>query len=146
MRGGWTKIDDRTVPSAKHRAITQNMEKYRNYIGWGAIALAALRFLPLPLPLLPPMLSSGQFMQMPLLGGVLLMLFPMLLFAAGICLVKGMDAGKNLFAIWAGFGGLAAMMNLQYNPVEAAVDLTMLGTCLVVLYWGAWKRRGAWKR
>ena len=116
------------------------MEKYREFIGWGSIALAALDFLPLPLPDLPPMLSSGLFMQTPMLGGVLLMLFPMLLFAAGIGLVKGWDGGKKLFAVWSLLAGGAALANIYYNPVYAVVDLMVLGACLVIVFWNDMRR------
>ena len=81
------------------------MEKYRHIIGWGAIVVAALNFIPLPLPALPPMLTAEMVLLLPGLGPVLLMLAPMLLFAAGIGLVKGWDGGRKLFVIWAGVGG-----------------------------------------
>ncbi|MGB5484809.1 hypothetical protein [Parasphingorhabdus sp.] len=116
------------------------MEKYRTYIGWGAIVVAALNFLPLPLPTLPPMLSTSMFLLLPAIGPILMMISPMLLFAAGIGLVKGWDGGRKLFVIWAAIGGLAALAGLQYNPVEPAVDLAAIGACLVVVLWGDWRR------
>ena len=116
------------------------MKLYRPYVGWGAIVVAALYFLPLPLPALPPMLSAATFLLLPAIGPVLLMLSPMLLFAAGIGLVKGWDGGRQLFVIWAVIGGLAALAGLQYAPVEAAVDLVVIGGSLLVVLWGDWRR------
>lgn len=116
------------------------MEKYRAFIGWGAIIVSALKFIPLPLPALPPMLSSPMFMLLPGIGPVLMLLAPMLLFAAGIGLVKGWDGGRKLFLVWAVIGGLAALAGLQYSAVESAVDLTVIGVCLVVVLWGDWRQ------
>ena len=94
------------------------MKQYRETIGWGAIVVAALNFIPVPLPTLPPML----------------------LFAAGIGLVKGWDGGRKLFVIWAAISGLAALAGLQYDPVGPAVDLAVIGACLAVVLWGDWRR------
>ena len=116
------------------------MEKYRIYIGWGAIVVAALSFIPVPLPALPPMLSSPMFLLLPGVGGVLLMLVPMLLFAAGIGLVKGWDGGRKLFVIWAAIAGLAALAGLQYGAGESMLDLAVIGACLAVVLWGDWRR------
>jgi hypothetical protein len=116
------------------------MEKYRQYIGWGAIVVAALKFLPIPLPVLPPMLSSSMLLLLPGVGPVLMMLAPMLLFAAGIGLVRGWDGGRKLFLVWAVIGGLAALGGWQYSPVASVVDLAVIATCLVVLLWGDWRR------
>ena len=77
------------------------MKKYRNIVGWGAIVVSALAFLPLPLPALPPMLSAGMLRAVPAIGTILMLLSPMLLFAAGIGLVRGWDGGRKLFVIWA---------------------------------------------
>jgi len=116
------------------------MDKYRITIGWGAIIVAALAFLPLPLPALPPMLSASMVLLLPGLGPVLMMLSPMLLFAAGIGLVNGWDGGRKLFVIWSVIGGLAAVAGLPYDPVRSMVDLAVIGGCLVVLLWGDWRR------
>lgn len=116
------------------------MKQYRIIIGWGAIIVAALNFLPLPLPTLPPMLSSSMFLLLPGVGGVLMMLSPMLLFAAGIGLVKGWDGGRKLFLIWAVIGGLAALGGLQYDAVASVVDLMTIAVCLVVVLWSDWRR------
>ncbi len=116
------------------------MEKYRIYIGWGAIIVAALNFIPIPLPALPPMLSSSMFLLLPGVGPVLLMLVPMLLFAAGIGLVKGWDGGRKLFVIWGAIAGLAALAGLQYSAAEPVVDLAVIGACLVVVLWGDWRQ------
>ena len=67
------------------------MERFREYVGWGAIILSALYFIPVPLPVLPPMLTASVPVAGPrVFGQILLMLYPMLLFAAGIGLVKGL--------------------------------------------------------
>tara|TARA_R110001606_G_scaffold223389_1_gene371357 strand:- start:4082 stop:4447 length:366 start_codon:yes stop_codon:yes gene_type:complete len=116
------------------------MEKYRHIIGWGAIVVAALNFIPLPLPALPPMLTAEMVLLLPGLGPVLLMLAPMLLFAAGIGLVKGWDGGRKLFVAWAVIGGLSAVAGLDYAPVEAMVDLVVIGVSLAVVLWGDWRR------
>ncbi|MEJ6594093.1 hypothetical protein [Parasphingorhabdus sp.] len=116
------------------------MEKYRQTIGWGAIFVAALKFLPIPLPVLPPMLSSSMLLLLPGVGPVLMMLAPMLLFAAGIGLVRGWDGGRKLFLVWAVIGGLAAFGGWQYNPAASAVDLAVIAACLVVVLWGDWRR------
>ncbi len=117
------------------------MEKYREYIGWGAIIVSALSFVRLPfLPALPPMLSSPMLLLLPGVGPVLMMLVPMLLFAAGIGLVKGWDGGRKLFVVWAVIGGLAAIAGLPYIPVAAAVDMAVIGVSLVVVLWGDWRR------
>lgn len=116
------------------------MEQYRIMVGWGAIAVAALAFLPLPLPLLPPMLSAGMLMLVPVIGPVLMLLSPMLLFAAGIGLVKGWDGGRKLFLAWAVIGIFAALGGWAYQPVRAMVDLAVIGGCLVVVLWGDWRR------
>lgn len=113
------------------------MEQYRIMVGWGAIAVAALAFLPLPLPLLPPMLSARMLMLVPAIGPMLMLLSPMLLFAAGIGLVNGC---RKLFLVWAVIGGLAAVAGLPYDPVRAMVDLAVIAGCLVVLLWGDWRR------
>tara|TARA_R110000824_G_scaffold150891_1_gene321698 strand:+ start:797 stop:1171 length:375 start_codon:yes stop_codon:yes gene_type:complete len=115
------------------------MKQYREYVGWGAIVVAALNFLPIPLPALPPMLSSSMFLLLPGLGPILMMLAPMLLFAAGIGLAKGWDGGRKLFVIWAAISGLAALAGLQYSPVEPAVDLVVIGASLAVVLWGDWR-------
>ncbi|NCN84571.1 MAG: hypothetical protein GW808_09210 [Sphingomonadales bacterium] len=121
--------------------IGLRMEKYREYIGWGAIIVAALSFLRLPfLSALPPMLSAPMLMMLPGVGPVLIMLVPMLLFAAGIGLVKGWDGGRKLFVVWAVIGGLAAVAGLQYIPAAAAVDLAVIGVSLLVVLWGDWRR------
>jgi len=116
------------------------MEKYRQTIGWGAIVVSALKFLPIPLPVLPPMLSSSMLLLLPGVGPVLMVLAPMLLFAAGIGLVRGWDGGRKLFLVWAVIGGLAAFGGWQYNPVASVVDLVVIAGCLVVLLWGDWRR------
>lgn len=116
------------------------MENYRHIVGWGAIAVAAITFLPLPLPALPPMLTAPMMMLLPALGPILMMLSPMLLFAAGIGLVKGWDGGRKLFVVWSVIGGLSAVAGLDYAPVEAAVDLAVIGGSLVVVLWGDWRR------
>ena len=116
------------------------MNQYRIYVGWGAIAVAALNFLPLPLPALPPMLSSAMFLLLPGLGPVLTLLSPMLLFAAGIGLVRGWDGGRKLFVVWAVIGGLAAIAGLSYIPLAATVDLAVIAACLAVVLWGDWRR------
>ncbi len=116
------------------------MEQYRHIVGWGAIAVAALNFLPLPLPALPPMLTAPMMMLLPGLGPVLMMLSPMLLFAAGIGLVKGWDGGRKLFVAWAVVSGLSAVAGLDYAPVEAMVDLVVIGVSLAVVLWGDWRR------
>jgi hypothetical protein len=116
------------------------MKQYRETIGWGAIVVAALNFLPLPLPALPPMLSASMFLLLPAIGPILMMISPMLLFAAGIGLVKGWDGGRKLFVIWAAISGLAALAGLQYDPVAPAVDLAVIGASLVVVVWGDWRR------
>ena len=46
------------------------MKEYREYIGWGAIVVAALSFIPVPLPALPPMLSAPMLMLLPGVGPV----------------------------------------------------------------------------
>ncbi|VWX58921.1 hypothetical protein [Sphingorhabdus sp. 109] len=116
------------------------MEQYRHIVGWGAIAVAAITFLPLPLPALPPMLTASMVMLVPGLGPVLMMLMPMLLFAAGIGLLKGWDGGRKLFVVWAVIAGLAAVAGLDYLPVAAMVDLTVIGASLAVVLWGDWQR------
>lgn len=116
------------------------MEKYRQIIGWGAIVVAALNFLPIPLPALPPMLTAPMALLLPGLGPVLMMLMPMLLFAAGIGLVKSWDGGRKLFVIWAVIGGVVALAGLQYDLVKAAVDLAVIGVSLAVVLWGDWRR------
>jgi len=113
------------------------MEQVRITIGWGAIVVAALAFLPLPLPALPPMLSAGMLMLVPVIGPVLMLLSPMLLIAAGIGLVNGC---RKLFLVWAVIGGLAAVAGLPYDPVRSMVDLAVIGGCLVVLLWGDWRK------
>lgn len=120
--------------------MDSRMKQYRHYVGWGAIIVAALNFLPLPLPLLPPMLSSAMLMLLPGIGPVLMMLAPMLLFAAGIGLVRGWDGGRKLFLAWSIIGGLSALAGLQYFPMTAAIDLTIIGLCLLVVLWGDWRR------
>jgi len=117
------------------------MEKYREYIGWGAIVLAALAFLPIPLPALPPMLSSSTLMLIPGVGAVLLTLYPMLLFAAGIGLVKGWHGGRQLFAAWSAIAIPAALAGFQYNYVFSIVDLVVIAGCILVLFWGDWRLR-----
>lgn len=121
------------------------MNKYREYVGWGAIIMAALSFLPIPLPALPPMLTSTALMQVPGLGKILLMLYPMVLFAAGIGIVKGWDGGKKLFAVWSMFAIPAAISSFKFNYVFAAVDLTVIAGCLVVIFWNDW-RKFKWRR
>ncbi|MBQ0772762.1 MAG: hypothetical protein KBT59_13010 [Sphingomonadales bacterium] len=116
------------------------MKQYRHYVGWGAIIVAALNFLPLPLPPLPPMRSSAMLMMLPGIGPVLMMLAPMLLFAAGIGLVRGWDGGRKLFLAWSVIGGLSALAGLQYFPMTATIDLTIIGLCLLVVLWGDWRR------
>ncbi|MFK7842670.1 MAG: hypothetical protein AB8B54_10430 [Sphingorhabdus sp.] len=123
-----------------NRDIGSTMEKYRDTIGWGAIIIAALSFLPIPLPALPPMLSSSMFMLLPGLGSVMMMIVPMLLFAAGIGLVKGWDGGRKLFVIWAALSGLAALGGFQYSPNDSIVDLVIIAACLVVVLWGDWRQ------
>ena len=120
--------------------MDSRMKQYRHYVGWGAIIVAALNFLPLPLPPLPPMLSSAMLMLLPGIGPVLMMLAPMLLFAAGIGLVRGWDGGRKLFLAWSIIGGLSALAGLQYFPMTAAIDLTIIGLCLLVVLWGDWRR------
>ena len=120
--------------------MDSRMKQYRPYVGWGAIIVAALNFLPLPLPPLPPMLSSAMLMLLPGIGPVLMMLAPMLLFAAGIGLVRGWDGGRKLFLAWSIIGGLSALAGLQYFPMTAAIDLTIIGLCLLVVLWGDWRR------
>ncbi|WP_417622610.1 hypothetical protein [Parasphingorhabdus sp.] len=127
------------------------MKKYRETIGWGAIAVAALNFLPLPLPALPPMLSASALLLLPAIGPVLIMLSPMLLFAAGIGLVKGWDGGRKLFVVWAVIGGLAALGGLQYTPADSVVDLAVIVACLVVILWQdsrrlLWRFKGRMRR
>mgnify|MGYP003647176867 CR=1 FL=1 len=117
------------------------MNQYRIYVGWGAIAVAALNFLPLSfLPALPPMLSASMFLLLPAIGPILMMISPMLLFAAGIGLVKGWDGGRKLFVVWAVIGGLAAIAGLSYIPLAATVDLAVIAACLAVVLWGDWRR------
>jgi len=117
------------------------MTKYREYIGWGAIIVAALSFLNLPfLPALPPMLSAPMLKAVPGVGPVLMMLVPMLLFAAGIGLVRGWDGGRKLFLVWAVIGGLTALAGLQYIAMPAVVDLVVIGMCLIIVLWGDWRR------
>lgn len=111
------------------------MDKYRQYVGWGAIIVSALYFIPVPLPLLPPMLTASGLLLVPALGQVLLMLYPMLLFAAGIGLVKGWDGGKKLFAIWCIFAVPAAIASFQFNHVFAALDLAVIAASLLVIFW-----------
>lgn len=120
--------------------IAGTMEKYRHLIGWGAIAVAALHFIPLPLPPLPPMLSSAMFLALPAIGPVLMMLSPMLLFAAGIGLVKGWDGGRQLFVIWSVVGGLAALGGYQFDPMRSTIDLVVIAVALAVVLWGDWRR------
>ena len=123
------------------RDIAGPMDKYRHIVGWGAIIVAALYFIPLSLPALPPMLSSSAIlMLLPGIGPVLMMLAPMLLFAAGIGLVRGWDGGRKLFLAWSIIGGLSALAGLQYFPMTAAIDLTIIGLCLLVVLWGDWRR------
>jgi len=122
------------------RDMDSRMKQYRHYVGWGAIIVAALNFLPLPLPPLPPMRSSAMLMLLPGIGPVLMMLAPMLLFAAGIGLVRGWDGGRKLFLAWSIIGGLSALAGLQYFPMTAAIDLTIIGLCLLVVLWGDWRR------
>jgi hypothetical protein len=121
------------------------MNKYREYVGWGAIILAALNFLPIPLPSLPPMLTAGALMMVPGLGKILLMLYPMLLFAAGIGIVKGWDGGKKLFGVWSMFAIPAAIASFQFNYVFAAVDLAVIVGCLVIIFWNDLRKR-QWSR
>lgn len=121
------------------------MNKYREYVGWGAIILAALNFLPIPLPSLPPMLTAGALMMVPGLGKILLMLYPMLLFAAGIGIVKGWNRGKKLFGVWSMFAIPAAIASFKYNYVLAAVDLAVIVGCLIVIFWNDW-RQFNWRR
>lgn len=121
------------------------MNKYREYIGWGAIILAALNFLPVPLPSLPPMLTAGALMLVPGLGKILLMLYPMLLFAAGIGIVKGWDGGKKLFGLWSLFAIAAAIASFKYNYIFAAIDLAVITSCLIVIFWNDW-RKMQWRR
>ena len=102
------------------------MKNFRAYIGWGAIIVSALNFLSLPLPALPPMLSSEMVLLLPGLGSVLMMLSPMLLFAAGIGLVRGWDGGRKLFLVWAVIGGAAALGGWPYSPTRSAVDLAVI--------------------
>jgi len=116
------------------------MEQYRIMVGWAAIVVAALAFLPLPLPLLPPMLSARMLLAVPTIGPVLMLLSPMLLFAAGIGLVRGWDGGRKLFLVWALIGSLAAVAGLLYDPVRAMVDLAVIAGCLAVVLWGDWRR------
>lgn len=121
--------------------MTARIQEFRHFVGWGAIVVAALSFLRLPfLPALPPMLSAPMLMLLPGVGPVLMMLVPMLLFAAGIGLVKGWDGGRKLFVVWAVIGGLAAIAGLSYIPVAATVDLAVIGVSLVVVLWGDWRR------
>lgn len=120
--------------------MNAQIRKFRQYIGWGAIVVSALTFIPIPLPALPPLLSSAMVMLLPGVGPVLMMLVPMLLFAAGIGLVKEWDGGRKLFLIWAVIGGLSALAGLQYIPAAATVDLAVIGACVVVVLWGDWRR------
>ncbi|MEO9601445.1 hypothetical protein [Parasphingorhabdus sp.] len=127
--------------NATSHDIVEAMKQYRDTIGWGAIIVAALHFLPIPiLPALPPMLSSSMFLLLPGLGPVLMMIAPMLLFAAGIGLVKGWDGGRKLFVIWAALSGLAAIGGFQYSPSDSIVDLAVIAACLVVVLWGDWRQ------
>lgn len=116
------------------------MKQYRHIVGWGAIIGAALNFLPLPLPALPPMLTADMVLLLPGIGPVLMMLSPMLLFAAGIGLVKGWDGGRKLYAAWTVIGGLSALAALEYDLVAASVDLAVIAGSLAVVLWGDWRR------
>ncbi len=117
------------------------MEKYRTWIGWGAIGHAALSFLPIPLPMLPPSQWIGMAFLVPGIGMAVLTLLPMLLFAAGIGLIKGWGGGKKLFAIWAAIAGAGALAGLQYDPQSSMIDLALLGACLGIVFWGDWPKR-----
>ena len=108
--------------------------------------MAALNFLPVPLPSLPPMLTAGALMLVPGLGKILLMLYPMLLFAAGIGLVKGWDGGKKLFGVWSIFAVPTAIASFKFSQIFAAVDLAVIAGCLIVIFWNDgrkmwWRRR-----
>ncbi|WP_211051286.1 hypothetical protein [Parasphingorhabdus halotolerans] len=116
------------------------MPKYRIWIGWGAIAHASLSFLPLPIPIPPPSQWLNLAGLAPQLSMVVLNLLPMLLFASGIGLIKGLDGGRKLFAVWAIIAGAGAFVSLQTNPVWAVVDLAVLGACLAVVFWREWRR------
>lgn len=63
------------------------------------------------------------------------MLYPMLLFAAGIGLVKGWEGGKKLFGVWSMFAIPAAVAGFKYNYVFATVDLFIITGCLIVVFW-----------
>ncbi len=117
------------------------MDKYREYVGWGSIAHAALSFLPIPIPVLPPSQWVALTQMIPGIGYVALMLMPMLLFAAGIGLVKGWDGGKKLFGIWALIASLSAAAGLQGDPGAAGLDLAIIGGASAIVFWGIWKRR-----
>jgi len=116
------------------------MKKYRNIVGWGAIVVSALAFLPLPLPALPPMLSAGMLRAVPAIGTILMLLSPMLLFAAGIGLVRGWDGGRKLFLAWAVIGALAAFGGWAYQPVRAMVDLVVIAGSMAVVLGRDWRR------
>ena len=116
------------------------MEKLRIWIGWGAIGHAALSFLPTPLPPLPPASWTLLALQIPVIGMLLMMAVPMLLFAAGIGLVKGMNGGRILFAIWAGIAGAGTLVALSYGLSTAMIDLVIIGSALAVVWWGFWKK------
>ena len=121
------------------------MDRYREYVGWGAIILSALYFIPVPLPILPPMLTAGSLMLVPALGQILLMLYPMLLFAAGIGLVKGWDGGKKLFAVWCLLAVPAAIASFKFDHISAAIDLLVIAGCLAVIFWDD-RRKLNWRR
>lgn len=121
--------------------IARLMEKYRTAVGWGAVGMAALTFLPIPLPDLPPMLNAPMLLTLPLLGKILLIIHPMLLFAAGIGLIKGWDGGKKLFALWSALAIAAALVGWQYNYIFAGADLLVIFVALGIVYWGAWRKR-----
>lgn len=116
------------------------MTKCRIWIGWAAIAHAAITFLPLPLPILPPSQWMGLAYSIPVIGMALLTLLPMLLFAAGIGLVKQWDGGRKLFAIWAAIIGAGALSSLSYDLTSALIDLAIVTICLVILFWSDWRK------
>lgn len=94
--------------------------------------------------MLPPSQWVGLAFLLPGIGMAALTLLPMLLFAAGIGLVKEWDGGKKLFAIWAAIAGAGALFGLSNDMQGAIIDLVILGLCLIVIFWNDW-RRIRWK-
>lgn len=115
------------------------MEKYHGWIAWAAIAHASLTFLQIRLPLPSHWDELAHFL--PAIKGILLTIMPMLLFAAGIGIIKQWEGGRPLFALWAAIAGVGALIGLQYDPIFSTLDLAILGGSVALLYWRPRRRQ-----